>query len=83
METVRHRKRSRGLERTFIFLISGLMAFLFFRLYAVVEKDLEEVPKRMAEGRRKPSHAATLPRKPPRSSPRLIATWLLAGPGNA
>src|SRR5688500_17892180 len=50
METVRNRKKSRVLERTFIFLISGLMAFLFFRLYAVLEKDFEEVPERIAEG---------------------------------
>jgi cell division protein FtsW (lipid II flippase)/cell division protein FtsI/penicillin-binding protein 2 len=50
MENVRYRKAGRGLERTFIFLISALMAFLFFRLYAVLEKDWEEVPKRISEG---------------------------------
>src|SRR5215213_5543731 len=50
METRIHRKRSRGLERTFLLLISALMAFLFFRLYVVLEKDFEEVPKRISEG---------------------------------
>jgi hypothetical protein len=50
METATHRKRSRGLERTFLLLISALMAFLFFRLYTVLENDFREVPKRISEG---------------------------------
>ena len=38
------------LERTFLLLISALIAFLFFKLYTFLEKDFEEVPKRISEG---------------------------------
>ena len=44
------KSKGRALERTFLLLISVLMAFLFFKLYTVLEKDFEEVPKRISEG---------------------------------
>jgi cell division protein FtsW (lipid II flippase) len=50
MEQVIYKRRGRGLERTFLLLISALMAFIFFQLYSVLEKDFEEVPKRLSEG---------------------------------
>ena len=50
MEQVMQKSKGRALERTFLLLISVLMAFLFFKLYTVLEKDFEEVPKRISEG---------------------------------
>ena len=40
MEQVIQKSRGRVLERTFLLLIVALMAFLFFALYTVLEKDV-------------------------------------------
>jgi len=47
----------------------------------IVPTPAAKAIRAMAEGRLKPSQAATPPASPARSMPRLTATWLLAGPG--
>ncbi|MGZ5286044.1 MAG: FtsW/RodA/SpoVE family cell cycle protein, partial [Flavisolibacter sp.] len=42
--------RHRNIERVFFLLITGILAFLFLRLYDVLKKDFEEVPQRLADG---------------------------------
>ncbi|HEU4471101.1 MAG TPA: FtsW/RodA/SpoVE family cell cycle protein [Flavisolibacter sp.] len=42
--------RQRNMERLFLLLAAGILAFLFFRLYAVLKKDFDEVPQRLADG---------------------------------
>jgi cell division protein FtsW (lipid II flippase) len=50
MEQVINKRSGRGMERIFLLLVSALFAFIFFKLYTVLKKDFEEVPKRIAEG---------------------------------
>lgn len=42
--------RERNLERIFLLLIAGVLAFLFIRLFSILRKDFENTPKRLAEG---------------------------------
>ena len=41
---------SRKLERLFLFLVTVVMAVLFFKLFTVLQKDFAEVPTRMRNG---------------------------------
>ena len=38
------------MERIFLLLISALFAFIFFKLYSVLQNDFEEVPERVGDG---------------------------------
>ena len=42
--------RIRNLERIFLLLIAGVLAFLFLKLFDILKLDFENVPKRLAEG---------------------------------
>jgi len=42
--------RGRNIERVFLLLIGAVLAFLFFRLFAVLKKDFDEVPQRISDG---------------------------------
>lgn len=42
--------RERNLERIFLLLIAGVLAFLFMKLFAILKLDFENIPKRLAEG---------------------------------
>lgn len=42
--------RERNIERVFILLIAAVLAFLFIRLFDVLKKDFDEVPKRLSDG---------------------------------
>ncbi|MDQ3279014.1 MAG: FtsW/RodA/SpoVE family cell cycle protein, partial [Bacteroidota bacterium] len=42
--------RSRNIERVFLLSIGAVLLYLFIQLYAVLEKDFKEVPKRLADG---------------------------------
>lgn len=42
--------RSRNIERIFLLLIGGVLAFLFLQLFAILKQDFKNVPKRLAEG---------------------------------
>src|SRR5687768_9403327 len=42
--------RRRNLERIFLLLIAGVLAFLFTKLFAILKQDFETVPKRLADG---------------------------------
>lgn len=44
------RKKGRGLERLFLSLNSIVLGLLFFNLFTVLQRDFEEVPKRLREG---------------------------------
>src|SRR5687768_4428794 len=50
MEQVKRKQISRGMERIFLLFISILFAFIFFKLFTVLKKDFEEVPKRLGDG---------------------------------
>jgi cell division protein FtsW (lipid II flippase) len=41
---------SRLTERIFLLIISVVFGFLFYQLFGVLEKDFDEVPRRLAEG---------------------------------
>ena len=42
--------RQRNIEKVFFLLITGVLAFLFIRLFEVLKKDFEDVPQRLANG---------------------------------
>ena len=42
--------RERNLERTFLLLIAVVLGFLFMKLFAILQKDFDNTPKRLAEG---------------------------------
>ena len=42
--------RRRNLERIFLLLIAGVLAFLFTKLFTILKQDFETVPKRLADG---------------------------------
>src|SRR5687767_7242080 len=41
---------NRNIERVFLGLITVVMAFSFFQLFKVLEKDFAEVPRRLRDG---------------------------------
>ncbi len=43
-------KRSRMLERSFLFFITGILACLFFYLFTILQKEFENVPSRVKDG---------------------------------
>ena len=50
MAQFRNRLGARNTERFFLLLISGVLAFLFFRLFTVLQRDFTEVDKRLRDG---------------------------------
>ena len=42
--------RRRNLERIFLLLIGTVLTFLFMKLFAILELDFENTPKRLADG---------------------------------
>ncbi|MEJ7821712.1 MAG: FtsW/RodA/SpoVE family cell cycle protein [Chitinophagaceae bacterium] len=44
------KKRTRILERSFLLLITGVLGYLFFDLFIVLQRDFEKVPSRVKEG---------------------------------
>src|SRR5215203_144233 len=42
--------RNRNLERVFLLSIGAVLLYLFMQLFAVLRKDFEEVPRRLADG---------------------------------
>lgn len=42
--------RSRNLERIFLLAIGAVLLYLFLQLFAVLRKDFDEVPRRLADG---------------------------------
>lgn len=42
--------KSRNFERIFLLSIGGVMLYLFLQLFSVLQKDFEEVPRRLEEG---------------------------------
>lgn len=42
--------RRRNLERIFLFLIAGILGFLFVTLFTILKQDFQDVPKRLADG---------------------------------
>lgn len=42
--------RSRNIERVFLLSLGAALLYLFVQLFAVLEKDLKEVPKRLGDG---------------------------------
>lgn len=42
--------RSRNLERVFLLSIGAVLLYLFMQLYAVLDKDFKEVPRRLGDG---------------------------------
>ncbi len=50
MEQAITRRQGRGMERIFILLSAALFAFIFFKLYSVLQNDFEEVPQRIEDG---------------------------------
>ncbi len=42
--------RSRNLERIFLAAIGAVLLYLFLQLFSVLQKDFEEVPKRLGDG---------------------------------
>src|SRR5688572_23677186 len=50
MEQIKRKQSGRAMERIFLLFISILFAFIFFKLFTVLKKDFEEVPKRLGDG---------------------------------
>jgi cell division protein FtsW (lipid II flippase) len=50
MMNERIRRKGRGTERLFLLLISIGTGLLFYQMYTVLQKDFEEVPRRLKEG---------------------------------
>lgn len=42
--------RERNLERIFLLLITGVLAFLFMKLFSILKQDFESTPKRLVDG---------------------------------
>ncbi len=44
------KKRTRILERSFLLLITGVLGYLFFDLFIVLQRDFDKVPSRIKDG---------------------------------
>ena len=46
----KHWLKVRGLERGFLLLAGIVLSFLFLKLFSVLKRDFQEVPKRLVNG---------------------------------